>query len=119
MSDVKTTKSLRPRGDGAHQGPLARIPVSAASEHRNDTAAGEPPDSFEQTTQRIVGVRKIDQHRHIVGRARHQLHPPRNCLNRGYALLDRPERNRERCTGRRRRKDVVGVTPPNQPRPEL
>ena len=71
----------------AHQRALRAIAISASAEHGNQTARCELAGRLEQITQRIVGVRVIDDHRDVIHWRRNQLETARNAGEQNAAAL--------------------------------
>ena len=53
----------------------APIAIAAATEHRDDPPCSEGSRGFEQVPQRVVGVRIVDDHGHLVTSTGHDLEP--------------------------------------------
>ena len=109
LSDVTITRSEQRDATAPISG---RFFASRSPPHPNTVTSRPARDSarrLEHAPQRVVGVREVHDDGHRVVRPRHHLHAARNLCHRCDPLLDRPGRQVERRTGRRRGHDVVGV----------
>lgn len=100
-----------PRGDLAHDGPLAPVPVSPAAKEYHQPPGGHSAQGAEDILHRVGGHGVVDVDA-VVLTARHPLQPssgaPASSQRRGAALQRQPQRH----AGAQRREGIVDGKPP-------